>query len=502
MMRHVRKPGDVLRSAGIGLVLLAQMFQGCAMNPVTGRLEVTFVSAKQERELGREAAQEVAETMGLTDDPERIVYIRAIGERLARESPRQDVAYTFQIVEMQEPNAFALPGGYVFVSRGLLPLANSEDELAGVIGHEIGHVAARHAVRRITVSAPFAVVSGITGFAVGLLSSRLGHAVAGITQFAGSFVIAPYSREQEREADSVGVEMAARAGWDPAALSRFLATLEREVEVQSGKPHRTGFFDTHPGTPERVVKIAEQAKETERRPGNPIAGTRAEFLAKLDGLIIGNDPAVGVFQDARFLQPSLNFTVAFPDGWKTQNTPLAVLAAAVEGRAFVLLGVAGEGDDPGAPARALEEKLQAQEMPIEHIMIGGLRAARALVEAHTDQGPAALDLTWIAHQGRVYQITGVTRRSDYLKFQSAFAGVAQSFRPLQVKEREAVQVVRLRIVSAHDGESPEQIASRTGSEWDAKALAVANGLETTARLHNGQLIKVAIREPYKPPLPR
>jgi predicted Zn-dependent protease len=127
-----------------------------------------------------------------------------------------------------------------------------------------------------------------------------------------------------------------------------------------------------------------------------------------------------------------------------------------------------------------------------------LRAARTLVEAQTDQGPAALDLTWIAHQGRVYQITGVTQRSDYLKFQSTFADVARSFRPLQAKERDSLQVVRLRVVPAHDGESPDQIASRTGSEWDGKAVAVANGLDSTSKLQKGQLIKVAIREPYRP----
>jgi predicted Zn-dependent protease len=498
-MSDQRRPIYLSPAVSLGVWLIASVLLGCVVNPVTGRPEVTVVSAKQEQELGREAAEEVARTMGLTDDPGRSGYIKALGERLARESPRQDVAYTVHIVEMQEPNAFALPGGYVFVSRGLLPLANSEDELAGVIGHEIGHVAARHAARRMTVSAPFAVVSGITGFAVGLVSSKLGHAVAGITQFAGNFVIAPYSRDQEREADSVGIEMAAQAGWDPAALSRFLATLEREAELQSGKPRRTSFFDTHPATPERVVKIAEQAKETTRRAGHPIAGTRAEFLARLDGLIVGDDPAAGVFQDTRLLQPSLNFTVTFPNGWKTQNTPVAVLAAEAEGRAFMLLGVAGEGDDPGETARALREKLHAKEMQIEQVMIGGLRAARAAVEAKTEDGPVVLDLTWIAHQGRVYQVTGIAQRADYLKFETLFAGVAQSFRPLQAKEREGIHVVRLRIVPAHDGESPEQIASRTGSEWDGKAVAVANGLEATTRLQKGQLIKVAIREPYRPP---
>lgn len=489
--------GRFAQSMAVGLVLLAQIFHGCTVNPVSGLPEVSIVSAETEGELGREAAKQVVQTMGITEDPLRSAYLRAIGDRLAKHSPRKDVEYTFYIVEMVEPNAFALPGGYVFVSRGLLALTNSEDELAGVVGHEIGHVAARHAARRITVAAPFAIVSGITGFAVGLVSPSLGRAVSGIARFVGSFVIAPYSRDQEREADSVGVELAARAGWDPRGLSDFLATLGREGELQSGKPRRPSFFETHPATPERVVNTAEQAKKVARGSEGPIAGTRSEFLAKLDGLVVGDDPATGLFQDTRFLQPDLNFAVAFPTGWKTENTPQAVLAAEADGRAFALLEMVGEGDDPVKPAQALEEKLKGKGMgKIEQFTISDLQAARTLVETRTKAGPAALDFTWIAYQGRIYQITGVTKWSNYQTFRSTFAEVARSFRQLQAQEQAGIKVARLRVVSARDGESLEQLSSRTESVWNAQAIAVANGVETSARLQSGQLIKVAIPEPY------
>ena len=130
--------------------LLAFLLSGCAVNPVSGKSEVALISAEEERELGAQEAEKVKQSMGLIDDPEILAYVRAVGRRLAEHSPRKDVDYTFHIVDMEVPNAFALPGGYVYVSRGLLALVNSEDELAGVMGHEIGHVAGRHAVQRVT----------------------------------------------------------------------------------------------------------------------------------------------------------------------------------------------------------------------------------------------------------------------------------------------------------------------------------------------------------------
>jgi len=178
---------------------------GCAVNPVSGRPEVSLVSEARERELGEEEARRVAESMGLLDDARLVAYVRAVGERLVRGVPRTDVAYTFSIVDMEQPNAFALPGGYVYVSRGLLALMNSEDELAGVLGHEIGHVAARHAVRRVTRAAPLAVLTGLGAAVTGIASPTVGDLVGGIGDAAGALVLAPYSRGHVRKLDDLPI---------------------------------------------------------------------------------------------------------------------------------------------------------------------------------------------------------------------------------------------------------------------------------------------------------
>jgi predicted Zn-dependent protease len=208
------------------------------MNPVSGRPEVTLISVEQEKKIGEEEAKKIEEQMGLLDDAQFLPYLDALGQRLAKESPRQDVTHQFHVADMAEPNAFALPGGYVYVSRGLLALANSEAELAGVVGHEIGHVAARHTVQKISKQGPFAVVFGIASGLAGIVSPLAANIIGGVGDLTQGLLFSPYSRSQETEADRVGQEMAAKAGWDPADF-RLLAA-RREVNLVT-KP---GWFST------------------------------------------------------------------------------------------------------------------------------------------------------------------------------------------------------------------------------------------------------------------
>jgi predicted Zn-dependent protease len=234
-----------------------------AVNPVSGRTEVAVLSADEERQLGMEEAGKVESSMGLVTDPALVAYIQAVGDRVARPSPRRDVAYTFKVVNQPEPNAFALPNGNIYVSRGLLALANSEDELAGVLAHEVVHVAARHTVRSANVAvatSPLRIATGIAGVAAGIIAPRVGEGIMGLGETASEAFMAPYGRSQEREADDVGVELAARAGYDPKGLPGILQALEREEALRRRGPARQSFFDTHPATPERVRETEHRAR--------------------------------------------------------------------------------------------------------------------------------------------------------------------------------------------------------------------------------------------------
>jgi Zn-dependent protease with chaperone function len=267
------------------------------------------VTSARIAELGAEEAKKVEQSMGIVRDAELERYVAAIGRKLAASSDRPAGPWRFQIVDTAEPNAFALPGGYVYVSRGLLALVNSEDELAGVIGHEIGHVTAAHAEKRIRASvatSPVAIATGLAGFATSIVSPSLGRMVASSGQLITSgFVIAPYGRSQENEADAIGQALAAKTGYDPAGIAQFLHTLDREMTLLTGEERRPSFLDTHPMTADRVSKTAQRANTLTRLPGSPVARDQADVFARIEGIVVGHDPAQGVFRENVFLHPEL-----------------------------------------------------------------------------------------------------------------------------------------------------------------------------------------------------
>lgn len=478
------------------LVLAALAGAGCARNPVTGRPNLILVPEASEREMGREEAEKVRQTMGLLEDSELTAYVSKLGARLAAPYVRDGATFEFHVVDVAEPNAFALPGGHVYVSRGLLALSNSEDELANVIGHEIGHVLARHASRRLTLAAPFALATGVGALATGIVSPTLGRAVADIGSITGGLVIAPYSREQERDADRVGMELAARAGWDPAAMATLLHTLEREEQSHpDAKPH-FNFFASHPSTPERVAATAKLARGMDRAPASPIAGERISFLRSLDGLLVGDDPAQGVFAENRFLHPELNFTLAFPEKWATQNTRESVAAVAPDGTALIVLESAkGANGQEAARIFASGAGIGADAVvPLEH---AGRSVPHVEATGRGERGDVSVDISWIDAGGAVYKITGVAEPEDFPAYRGQFHLAALSLRELTSDERKSIRDSRLRIREAKAGQSLGEFAEREKSSWTADQIAIANGLEPESVLPTVTLLKVAVPEPYR-----
>jgi predicted Zn-dependent protease len=477
--------------------VLAIIAHGCALNPVSGRPEFVIISKQQEREIGESESRNVELHMGLVDHAALEEYVQSVGQRLAQHSPRHDVTYTFHVVDTPEPNAFALPGGYVYVTRGLLVLLNSEDELAGVIGHEIGHVAARHIVQQMSRKAPFAVITGIGAGVTGIVSPILGDLVGGLSGLATGLVFASYSREQERQADRLGQQFAARAGWDPTALSHALHTLERAEALLPAGKQAPSFFDSHPRTPERVENTIAYAAGLTRASTAPITPMRDDFLRRLDGVVVGVNAAEGVIDERRFLHPDLGLTITVPEQWKYHNTRSQLVAVAPQGKALMAMRMIGEGNDPMAGARALA---QASRSPIvertQTLTIGSLPAARTRLAADTDDGRIGIDLTWIALHDRVFQLAGITAFKDVAKFQGAFDAIAESFRPMGQDDRLKIKQTHLRIAAAKADEPLDAIVTRHHSTWKTDMVAIANALTGDERLAPGQLVKLALDEPY------
>ena len=473
----------------LAVVLLAT---ACAINPVSRRPEFVVMSREKEALLGEREAARVAQEMGILPDEGIAAYVARVGARVAQHSRRTDVAYRFLVVDSEIVNAFALPGGYIYVTRGLLARLNREAELANVLGHEIGHVAARHAVQRVTAATPLAMAAGIPAAAVGLVLPGLGRSIGALGQLANALTLAPYSRAHELEADRLGQEMAAAAGWDPLGLADFLHTLTREEQL-SGAEAGPSFLRTHPLTEDRVARGRDTATRLERSAELPIAATRAAFLEKLDGLLVGRSAAEGVFRDNAFLHPDLDLRMRFPEGWTTLNGRDFVAAQAPGGTARVVLQIAAEADDALAVARnfAQAEGAAFGLLP-KAIQLG----SREAVRAYGRSGDATLDVSWIAHGAYVFQITGICQSREYDAFQTPFIDVALSLRALSADERAEILEDRLRIVRAEAGETLPQLIERGAARWSAEQVAVANAIGLEARLEAGQLVKLPIAQRY------
>ncbi len=485
------------RTAGSKLLACLIVCSACAVNPVTGRPEFLLMSGEREAALGRQLAQQVERDIGLVDDAELSAYVDAIGQRLARHSPRRDVAYRFAIADMPEPNAFALPGGYIYLTRGLLAITNSEAELANVMGHEIGHVAARHAAQRETRAAGVGLLAALGAIAAGAAGgTAAAETAAQLGQLAGAGLIASYGRDQERQADEIGQQLAAQGGWSPAAMASFLATLERESALRSVAPQMPSFFDSHPITVERVRTSAARAGELSVTPDPPLTATRAGFLAHLEGLLLGLDPAAGLFEGERFLHPDLGFTLEFPPAWQTRNGRSAVGAAAPRRDALIVLETQGGPEDPERAAARFAETRGLVLGEGVRLSIGGYDAYRAWSEARSSSGRAVLDLTFIRHREWTFCINGIASASRFDLYAPGFRSTARSFRDLTRSERGRITERRLRIARAREGESLASLSRRSRNAWTPDETAVANGLPREVELRRGELVKIAVDVPY------
>ena len=470
---------------------------GCSTNPFRGRRQVILMSTEDEKKIDEEAARQVEEQMGLVDDDAINAYLDELGQMLAAHSPRQDVRYYFHVVAMDEPNAFALPGGHIYVSRGLLALANSEAELANVLGHEIGHVAARHAAQRDTLQKAMSVLSvlGAVGVAVG------GARPNGNGGPIGNPGLFSYSRDQEAEADAIGQDLAVQAGVDPMGMANFLRSLDASTRLTQGFSRSTGYFDTHPATRRRAAEAATSAQVRKWKRAPAIAKTRKEFLARLSGLSIGQPASEGVIEGDRFLHADLGFSLRFPHGWEIQNLPSAVVGIAPDRGAVRMLELQGEGGDPRAAALGFSEHEHIRLTDGQSLRLGEFDAYRAQGSIPTPTGPSDAEITWIAYGGMVYRLSAFATRSGSRRYAGVFRSFARGFQKLSPADRAQIDALRRRWVEARAGETLAELGERTHNEWSVNETAVANGLAPDEPLRPGLPVKVALREPYRPRAP-
>lgn len=434
--------GRRLRSLALAVVLAAAPaagLVGCGENPATGRRQLALVPEAQEIEIGRDASRAVAESLGLVRDPALQEYVQSLGARLAAASERPHLPWTFRVVDDPTPNAFALPGGYVFVTRGLLTLLTSEAELASVLGHEIGHVTARHSVNQIS-KAQLAEL----GLGLGVRWFPNLERLAGVASVGLELAFLKYGRDAERQADALGFRYAVGQQYDPREMADVFVALQRE-NARAGRGTLPNWLASHPAEPERIAAVQRRIADLPPATTATRVG-RDAYLDRIDGLAYGEDPRNGYFSNGEFLHPALAFRVRMPRGWATQNLSSAVLAVDPRREAMVQLTHAGDLSPEDAARRTFAREGVRAEVAAQRV--NGVDAVVAqfvaVVEGGTVRGTAA----FYAHGDATLQLVGYAPEAAYARHAAAFRGVIDSFAPL-VDARlldvrpAAVDVVRL-----------------------------------------------------------
>jgi predicted Zn-dependent protease len=459
----------VIGAAGIVLLLLS-----CATNPVTRQPEFVLMSEDQEITIGREMDPKILQEYGMYNSEHLQQYVKTIGKRLAAVSDRRDLFFHFTVVDTPLVNAFALPGGYVYVTRGLLAYVNSDAELAGVLGHEIGHVTARHAVRQYTKAASYNIATNIASIFVPQITN-----FGQVADIAFVAITSGYSREYEREADRLGVKYAFTAGYDPKAIASFLQTLALLDKVE-GKKSYHGLFSTHPQTEERVT-LADAAADIKTLPRNtPLVIGKENCLKQIDGLLFGPDPKEGVIRGDKFQHPDLKIELSFPRGWNIENKPDAVIAKNPAQKEYLQLMLEHLNKKTSITdvARNISRKTGFTESAGNATRINGLDAYVGTYSGKTQKlGYITARIGFIQDEDIVHFIIGYSRPEQFSAALPSFNATINSFKKLSVNEAQVIKPSRIRLYTVKAGDTFNSICKEFGRPADeAKTLALLNGM--------------------------
>ncbi len=471
------------KRTGAVVVLLPALVAGasCSMNPATGERNFTLIPESQEITMGKQAADDVAQSIGFYDDARAQRYVAELGARLAGASERPKLPWAFHVVDDPVVNAFALPGGFIFVTRGLMVHMASEAQLATVMGHEIGHVTARHSVRQMS-KATLAQL----GLGVGMIFSETLRSVGQLGMAGLQLLFLKYGRDAEREADDLGFRYAAGNGYDVRSMPEVFATLKRVSEA-SGASRLPNWMSTHPSEDERIRRIEKLIADKHPGPGKV---NRDQLLAVTDGMVYGADPRQGFFDGGVFKHPEMRFQIALPRGWKAQNLRQAVVAESAAGNGGLQL-TAGKGESPSAALQKFSstEGLTGFEPFETRVSVGPASAAR--FAAKTEQGDVRGMVAFFNYQDKTFQVLGLSAPDAFAANEATFREAVASFGPLTDPAALNVKPARVKLVTVDRAGTFADIAGRYATPgMSVERMAILNQLEANAPLQPGQKIKV------------
>jgi predicted Zn-dependent protease len=473
------------RTRSVALVLLLLAALSCAVNPVTGKKEFMLYSESQEIELGKQTDTEVAATYGVYDDAALQAYVSKIGLALAAKGQRPNLPWRFTVLDSPVVNAFAVPGGAVYITRGILAMMNSEAELAAVLGHEIGHVNARHSMSQMSKQQVATL-----GLAVGSVISKKFAQYAGLAGAGLQVLFLKFSRDNENQSDALGVDYARAAGYNPADMAATFVALEKFGDLSGQANSLPGFLSTHPVTADRITHVKTLLKPEDQQ----LARRPEGYLQAVQNIVYGEDPRQGYVENGFFYHPGLRFQFAVPSGWTVNNTPSQVVLVAADQNGGVIL----QGGKTTDTAEEFAKKQAAQITQSGGTLLGenrttinGLACYEQSYQIPQENAAAIrVSLSCLKKGDWVYAFQAMSPADGYSKYAPDFQRIVASFRDLADASKINRAPKRLALVKANGRDSLQAIFKSTGMpEKSWPQFAVWNALDVTAVPAAGRLIK-------------
>lgn len=471
-----------------GLLMMSVLFS-CSRNPVTGKREFMLMSEGQEINMGKQNDPAVVASFGLYEDDTIQEFINVKGKEMAAISHRSHLDYQFRVLDSPVVNAFAVPGGYVYFTRGILAHFNNEAEFAGVLGHEIGHITARHSAKQYSQG-----MLAQLGFIAGVIFSEDFRNVANEANQALGLLFLSFSRGHESESDRLGVEYSTEVGYDSHEMADFFNTLKRLSGDSGGVPT---FLSTHPDPADRFNKVHEMSDEIQAEKGlSNLKVNRDEYLALIDGLTYGVDPKQGYTDDNVFYHPDLKFEFPYPNSWKLANAPTQVQIAPSDGKSLIIFSLA-QGNNL---QQAVQTDVQKNELTViesSNTRVNGLSAIALISEqAQTDQQgnagtPIRLLSYFIQYGDYIYKFHGMALKTDFNKYYNDLQSTMKGFKQLNDPSRINVVPARIKIHTVTSNQTLQKALLAGGIPQDKlQELSIVNGMELNANLKVGTKIKL------------
>ncbi len=472
------------------LSLLGFLFlSSCSVNPATGDRQFTaLLPAANEAKIGAQEHVKIEQQYGGFMKGAVADYVTSVGNRVAKNTERKDVAYKFYVIDSPIVNAFALPGGYIYISRGLLTLANDESQLAAVLGHEIGHVTGRHAAARMSQG----LLVGLGATAVGIASGST--AISQAVNLGSDLVVKSYSRGQEHQSDELGVRYLSKAGYDPLAMSQFLKSLDAQSKLDVKEAGKSGsgfnYFSTHPLTADRVAKASNEGT---KYPSSKVKN-RAKYLSMINGMVYGDSSAQGFARGNKFYHPEIGFKFTVPKGSKITNGTTQVTASHPNGSVIVFDMARDKSKSPPVTYLARNWLRGEQTSKIESITVNGMKAATTAFSGNVRGRAVTVRLVAIEWTpGEFYRFQMAIPKNVSRAFVSELQKTTYSFDRLSASEKQSVRPKKLIVLEASAGSSVSSMAAKMDVEGNkVEKFRVLNGMLSNQMVFAGQPYKIVI----------